>query len=131
MKKWAWIAGIVVVLVVCGVFFGSGFVRKGDAYLEDYSVSEDGTEITLELGVASSAGYLRKAAVHQQAGGKLYLDCYAAFGGVNGSIGAQTTYRISLDAETKSIALYRNADCYEVILEKNEDGIWQRTGAVS
>ena len=126
MKKWAWIAGIVVVLVVCGVFFGSGFVRNGGVYLEDYSVSEDGTEITLELGVASSAGYLRKAAVYQQASGKLYLDCYAAFGGVNGSVGAQTTYKIPLDQATQSIALYRNSDCYEVVLEKNAEGIWQR-----
>ena len=66
-----------------------GFLRNGSVYMDGYSVSGDGREITLDIGVAASRGYIRKAAVSQQYGGKLYIDCYSAFGGINGRIGAK------------------------------------------
>ncbi len=104
-----------------------GFTKQGNALITDYSVSEDGTEMTITMGVSSSIGYIRKVAVHQQHGGKLYLDCYSAFGGINGSWGAKNKYVIQLDEETEMIALYCSADCYVPVLEKNANGEWQLT----
>ena len=62
-------------------------------------------------------------------GGKLYIDCYAAFGGINGRIGAKSSFTLPLDADTEMIGIYRNANCYEEILHKDADGSWQRTKA--
>ena len=92
----------------------------------DNSVSSDGKEITMQIGVSNSMGYIRKVAVNQQDGGVLYLDCYSAFGGLNGSIGAIDKYTIQLEEDTNVIALYRGANTYEIILEKDIEGNWKR-----
>ena len=126
MKKVMIISAIVIIAIIGTYFIGSGFLKESEAYISDYTVSADGSEITIDVGVASSIGYVRKVSVHQQEGGKLYLDCYSAFGGINGSWGAKSTYTISLDENTTTIALYRNNNCYEVVLEKDSDGVWQR-----
>lgn len=129
MKKKVTI-GIIVAVVLCGGYFiGSGFLKNGSVYVEEYSVSGDGREITLDVDTAASVGHIRKMAVSQQMGGKLYIDCYAAFGGINGRIGAKNSFTLPLDADTTMIGIYRNANCYEEILHKDEDGSWQRTKA--
>lgn len=92
MKK-KMVIGIIVAVVLCGGYFiGSGFLRNGSVYMDGYSVSGDGREITLDIGVAASRGYIRKMEISQQMGGKLYIDCYAAFGGINGRIGAKSSF---------------------------------------
>ena len=58
--------------------------------------------------------------------GKLYLDCYSAFGGINGSWGAKNEYTIQLDEDTEMIALFRSPNCYDPVLEKDANGEWQR-----
>ncbi len=102
-----------------------GFTRLTSVYISDYSLSDDGSEMTINVSVASSVGFVRKVVVHQQEGGKLYLDCYAAFGGINGSIGAKSEHTIKLDEDTEIIALYKNNNCYEEVLRKGENGNWQ------
>ena len=122
--------GIIVVLVLCvGYVVGSGFWKNGSVYVEDYSVSADGREITLDIGMTAAVGYIRKMEISQQMGGKLYIDCYAAFGGINGRIGAKNSFTLPLDEETEMIGIYRNENCYEEILHKDEDGTWRRTQA--
>ena len=118
--------GIVLVLAIV-YFVGSGFVKNTSAFINDYKVSAGGKEITLTVGVASSMGHIRDVKVHQQQGGTLHLVCYSAFGGLNGSIGGKDTFTFSLDEDTSSIAVYRDANCYEEVLVKNADGTWQRT----
>ena len=128
MKKFKNIC-IVVFIIVVGIlvfyFVGSGFRKQGSAYISDFSVSEDGTEIIVKVQVANSVGYIRKVSEHQQVGERLYLDCYSAFGGINGSVGAKEEFTIKVAEETKVIALYRNANCYEEVLKKNELNEWQ------
>lgn len=129
MKK-KMVIGIIVAVVLCGGYFiGSGFLRNGSVYMDGYSISGDGREITLDIGVAASRGYIRKMEISQQMGGKLYIDCYAAFGGSNGRIGAKNSFTLPLDEDTTMIGIYRNANCYEEILHKDADGSWQRTQA--
>ena len=127
MKKTVtWIIGIILILTIV-YFVGSGFIKNTSAFINDYNVSADRKEITLIVGVSSSMGHIRDVKVHQQHGETLYLACYSAFGGLNGSIGAKDTFTVSLDADTSVIAVYRGSNCYEEVLVKNADGIWQRT----
>ncbi|MBQ9262882.1 MAG: hypothetical protein IJ189_01570 [Clostridia bacterium] len=127
MKKKCWlIIGIIIVLALV-YFWGPGFTKNTAASIIDYSVSKDGKAITIKFGVASSTGFIRDAKISQQHGGKLYLDCYSAFGGINGSIGAEDTFTFPLNEETSIIAVYRNKDAYEEVLVKAEDGTWQRS----
>lgn len=129
MKKYKKAAVIVLAIIVAlaGLYvIAPGFTKQGNAYIVDYSVSEDGTEMTITVGVSTSIGYIRKVSEHQQHGGKLYLDCYSAFGGINGSWGATSEYTIQIDEDTEMIALYRSADCYDPVLEKDANGEWQR-----
>ncbi|NLC79212.1 MAG: hypothetical protein GX683_05765 [Ruminococcaceae bacterium] len=119
------IAGAVLALAALYVF-GSGFTKVDSAFIQDYAVSDDGKSITITVGVGSSVGYIREASIHQQEGGKLYLDCISAFGGINGSIGAKSKFVIPLDEETSMIGLYRNHNEYEVVLEKDTSGEWKR-----
>lgn len=122
--------GIIVAVVLClGYFIGSGFWKNSSVYVKEYSVSGDGREITLDIDTAASAGYIRKMEISQQQGGKLYIDCYAAFGGINGRIGAKSSFTLPLDEDTAIIGIYRNKNCYEEILHKDEDGTWRRTKA--
>ena len=90
MKRYKKIAAVcfTIIFALTGFYYiAPGFSRNGNAYIAEYSVSEDGREMTIKVGVFSSIGYIRKVSVHQQHGGKLYLDFYSAFGGINGSVG--------------------------------------------
>lgn len=127
MKGFWKVLGIMLaVFVAAAVFYviAPGFTKMGNVYIVDYSVSEDGTEMTITVGVATSIGYVRKVSEHPQQGGKLYLDCYSAFGGINGSWGAKNEFTIQIDDDTEMIALYRSANCYDPVLIKDESGEW-------
>lgn len=129
MKKRKTIIMILAIIIALTLSYliAPGFSKQGNAFITDYSVSEDGTEMTITVGVATSVGYVRKVSEHQQHGGKLYLDCYSAFGGINGSWGAKSEYTIKLNEDTEIIAIYRSANCYDPVLEKDEDGRWHFT----
>ena len=120
------IALAVIIALMTMYLVAPGFTKMGNVFIVDFSVSEDGSEMTITVGVSSSIGYVRKVSEHQQQGGKLYLDCYSAFGGINGSWGAKSEYTIQIDEDTEMIALYRSADCYDPVLEKDANGEWQR-----
>lgn len=127
MKKNTTVVIILAILLALAASYviAPGFAKQGNVYITDCSVSEDGTELTITVGVSTSIGYVRKISAHQQHGGKLYLDCYSAFGGINGSLGAKNEYTIQLDEDTEMIAIYRSVNCYDTVLEKDENGIWQ------
>ncbi len=112
------------VVLGAGYYIGSGFTKVGTIYITDFMLSGDGTEITIKTGNFSSAGFIRKARVHQQECGKLYIDFISAFGGINGDMGAKDEFVIPLDPQTKSIGVFRASGSYEVVLEKNENSEW-------
>ena len=118
------IALAVIVALTAAYLVAPGFAKMGNVYIADFRVSEDGSEMTITVGVSTSIGYVRRVSVHQQFGGKLYLDCYSAFGGINGSWGAKNEYTIQLDDDTEMIAIYRSPDCYDPVLKKGDDGVW-------
>lgn len=126
MKKKIFVAVAIVIVLVCIYLIGSGFMKNSSACIGEYSVSEDCTEITMNIGVAYSAGYIRKVEVHQQENRKMCIDCYSAFGGINGKIGAKTVFTLSLNDDTNMIAIYRGKNHYEEVLQKDTSGVWKR-----
>ena len=53
-----------ILLVVLGLVVSTGGKRT-DVMLRDYTVSEDGSVLTIKVAVASSMGYVRKLKVKQ------------------------------------------------------------------
>ena len=104
---------------------GTGFIRNRFVEIRKWEVSDSGEEITVTVSVPSSIGYVRKVKESSREGGKLCLDCYAAFGGINGRIGAKSSYTLPLGSDVNVIALYRGDGAYEDVLYKTADGTWQ------
>lgn len=116
-----------VVVLILSVFAGSGFVKRADVVLYDYSVSEDGVKLTLNTGVTSSIGYIRD---FEDDGGGVkprYLTFYNTFGGINSSFGAKYEFVLDLAENDTEIYFNREDGGYELVLRKNNTtGVWER-----
>ena len=127
MKKIIAIILLVAVTLTVVYFVGTGFMQRYDVVLGDYSVSEDGAELTFSAGVASSMGYIRG---YKDEGGGVkshYLKFYSAFGGLNGSWGAKSEFVLPLGKDDTEIYFARPDGGYELVLYKNEEtGLWER-----
>lgn len=124
MKKiFFYMFGVLVVLI--GIWtIGTGFRKETSAFVDDYSLNNDNSVMTIYTGVGSSMGFIRKVIINQNEEGEIKLDFISAFGGLNGSITAQNTYEIPLNENTTSISIYQG-DHYRLILKKNTDsGKW-------
>ena len=90
MKRKVFVVVAVVCIFAAAFFIGTGFQKKTDVILTDYSAAEDGTSIRLVVQGASSMGYVRG---FKDAGGGVrphYLTFYQTFGGLNSSLGVYT-----------------------------------------
>ena len=99
---------------------------RSDVGLADYVVSPSGDEMTISVGVMSSAGYTRHVRNVSKDPEKIELKCYSAFGGmINGSIGAENRFVIPLSPECEKIYLYTFGK-YMLVLQKDlVTGEWQ------
>jgi len=124
-KKFIYIV-IFIILVALVWIIGSGFIKRTDVYLSDYSVSKDGSEITLQVGVAGSMGYIRDFLNDTNETEIMEMQFYSTFGGFNSSIGAKNEFVILLNPECREIYFYHN-DGFDLVLQKNQDtGEWVR-----
>ena len=115
-------AAVLIVLAVCFLILGG---RRDDVMIEDFSVSADGSEMTLKAGIAGSAGYLRKAKVRYDDEYKTVLvDFYSTFGIYN-PVGAEVTFVIPLKPDSENILFNRGNDYYAA-LAKDADGRWYK-----
>lgn len=114
------------VLMTSAFLVGTGSIERFDVLLLEYSVSEDGTELTLQTGVASSMGYTRDFQDFQKDHAH-HLTFYSTYGGLNSSFGAKSEFTLTLDeADTAVYFACANGD-YELILQKDaESGAWVR-----
>ena len=111
-------AAVLIVLAVCFLILGG---KRDDVMIEDFSVSADGSEMTLKAGIAGSAGYLRKAKVRYDDEHKTVLvDFYSTFG-INNPVGAEDTFVIPLKPDSENIFFNRGTDYYAA-LAKDADG---------
>ncbi len=123
------VAGIAAVIAVLIISFsvGSGFIKRTDVVLTDYSVSTDRTQITLKTSVLSSMGNTR-GLVNDGGGAKShYLSFYSTFGGLNNKFGAESEFVLEIDKNDEEIYFNRPDGGYELVLKKDaETGAWER-----
>ena len=125
-KRIALIAVAVLVSLILFYLIAPGFTKEGNACITAFEVSEDGTEMKIAVSVGSSIGYVRRVSEHGYQNGRLELDCYSAFGGINGTWGAKSQYTVRLREDMRSIALWNAADNgYRTVLIKDGSGQWQ------
>ncbi|MFR6065838.1 MAG: hypothetical protein ACLUH5_07335 [Eubacterium sp.] len=128
-KKLILISVIAVIVILTASFFvGTGFIERTDVILTDYSVSEDGTQITLNASVSSSMGYIR--GFKNNGGGvkSHYLTFYSTFGGLNSKLGAKNEFVLEVNEDDSEIYFNRAGGGYELVLQKNtETGEWEKT----
>lgn len=118
----------VIVLLTASYFIGTGFIERTDVILTDYSVSDDGTQITLNASVSSSMGYIR--GFKNNGGGVKphYLTFYSTFGGLNSKLGAKNEFVLEVNEDDSEIYFNRAGGGYELVLQKNtETGEWEKT----
>ena len=119
MKKKIFLTIAVVVVLMLLMFICTGFRKRTDVVLFDYSVSEDGSEISLEIQVASSMGYIR--GFKDKGGGVKphYLTFYSTFGGLNSSFGSINEIELELSRDNTEIYFNRPGGGYELVLMKD------------
>ena len=122
-RKVIFVVMIVILTAAMGFLCLGG--RRDDVMIEDFSVSADGSEMTLKAGIAGSAGYLRKAKVRYDNEYKTVLvDFYSTFG-INNPVGAEDTFVIPLKPDSENILFNRGNDYYAA-LAKDADGRWYK-----
>ena len=122
-RKVIFVVMIVILTAAMGFLCLGG--RRDDVMIEDFSVSADGSEMTLKAGIAGSAGYLRKVKVRYDDEYKIVLvDFYSTFG-INNPVGAEDTFVIPLKPDSENILFNRGNDYYAA-LAKDADGRWYK-----
>ncbi|MFI3225892.1 MAG: hypothetical protein R3Y09_00670 [Clostridia bacterium] len=122
-KKKVIIPIIIIFLIALSVFLGTGFQKRSDVFLADYTKNSD--SITLNVGVSSSMGYVRDLSV-QTDGSSKFITFYPCFGGLNSSLGAKNEFEIDVPSNCEEIYFYSGDDNYTLVLVKDERGIWHK-----
>ena len=108
------------------LFITPGFQKRTDVYLQDFSVSEDGSVITMQMFTTGSTEYIR-AMESKQIHNEIHCSFYRAFGGLNSGFGAKNRFEINLESfanSAESIYLDR-AGLDQLVLEQDaETGEW-------
>ena len=115
----------IIILLIASFLIGTGFRKRSDVVLGGFTVSEDGSRITINVGVESSMGYIRN---FKDKGGGVkphYLTFYSTFGGLNSSFGSKNTFMLEVVPDDTEIYFNRADGGYELVLLKNEEtGEW-------
>lgn len=89
------------------ILYWHRFSKRMDVVLVDYSVSEDGTEITLDVGIPTSTGYIRGFKDNGSGVKPHYLTFFSTFGGINSPIGAEHSFQLELTSDDTEIYFNR------------------------
>ena len=127
MKRKLIVLVAILVFIFGGYWIGTGFMQRTDVALVDYSVSEDGTEITLYAGVSGSMGYIRGFKDNGSGVKPHYLTFYSTFGGLNSAYGSENEFVLQLSPDDTEIYFNRPGKGYELVLIKDENNDqWHR-----
>ncbi|MDF2590428.1 MAG: hypothetical protein K0S41_4271 [Anaerocolumna sp.] len=119
MKKKIVIIAALTIVIAIGLLILSTGGKMAGIFLNDYSISEDGNVMTLNVGVASSMGYVRTLKAKQNEN-KLNLTFYSTYG-LNSTIGAKDEFKIELDPTITEIYFYGGDTGYDLKLQKNAE----------
>jgi len=116
---------VLIILFFVGMFLiGSGFKTRTGLLIKDFSVSEDGSEMTLRVECVMPYRYIRACEV-KQSGAGCYLRFYAPFGGEVSDWGAKDTFVIPLSEECEGIYFYLHEENFVRMMQKNAAGQWE------
>lgn len=126
MKKVVLILAILVgLLLVFAV--GSGFLKRGDVALMDYTVSEDGGTLHFRAAVMSSMGHTRGFYETDGPDGSITLTFRNTFGGLNSALGAKEDFRLALAENVTEIRFTDSCgNAVPVLVKDEQSGQWER-----
>lgn len=125
MKKKIGVIVILSFIIVFVLLFLSTGGKITGVMLTDYSISEDGNVLTIEVGLASSMGYIRTLKTSEDAN-KKQITFYSTYG-LNSNIGAKNEFQVELPLSCDEIYFYSGNDGYKLKLQKNsETNEWER-----
>jgi len=118
------IAGIILYFYAT-YWVGSGLSQNYNVGLTDFTVSEDGKQITIKVVDMNSAGYIRSCNPIDLEN-VIYVDFTYTFGGYNSTIGAKDEFTLDITDAVDGIFFARE-DGYELVLYDNpETGQWEK-----
>ena len=109
---------ILVMITLVGLILSTG-EKRYDVYLSDYSISEDGSKITLHISTMSSLGYVRGVKIKQGEANQ-YITFYSTFG-LNSDFGAKYQFEIHLSPICDAIYFNSGDGGYRLKLKRNLD----------
>ena len=116
--------GFIIFYLFATYFIMSGTTKNPNVKLDDFNVSEDGTEITLILDNSNPANSVRTFTPMPNENA-IFMDFYYAFGFGKHVFGAKDQFVIQVDENCYAILFARNND-YELVLAKNiKTGQWE------
>ena len=118
------IIGAIILYFVLSYTVGVGFTENPNVYLEDFTVSEDGSQITIKTTVSSPSESIRNFS-SITSGNVQYLDFYYTFGVSSSTLGAKDEFVVEINEDCIGIYFLRE-DGYELMLYKNpETSEWE------
>ncbi len=120
-KKSKWLVPVVLSGLTVLLYAMTGR-RRRDVYLHDFSVSEDGATLVLDVAMRNGNGKVR-AVTAKGDGSSVYVSFYSAYG-LSGSVGAEHIFPIRLPERTDKLYFAGGSDAWVLTLEK-ENGIWR------
>lgn len=124
MKKYMSILAVLIIIVAGTLFVSSGFNKRTDVYLTGFSVSEDGSTITIKTSLAGSMGYIRDVKI-KKVDDAIYCSFYSTFGGLNSNFGAKNSFEIELNDSSVKIYFDRGTESDILVLERdNATNVW-------
>lgn len=109
---------LLVVFAAGTLFISPGFEKRTDVYLQNVSVSEDASVMTVRTALSGSMGYIR-AMETETIGNEAHCSFYSTFGGLNSGIGAKNTFELPLDGSIEKIYFDRGTAPDMLVLEQD------------
>lgn len=103
-------------VVVMGLMLLRTGGKVADVFLDNYSMSETGNVMTLEVGVESSIGYIRGYKASDD-GNKKHITFYSTYG-LNSNMGAKNEFEVELQPSCNEIYFYSKNGIFKLILQK-------------
>lgn len=102
------------------LFVLPGFQKRTDVFLQDFSVSGDGSVITVQTFLIGSMGFIR-AMETKQTGNEIHCSFYSCFGGLNSGFGAKNRFEVRLEglANSAESIYFDRAGLDQLVLERD------------
>lgn len=93
--------------------------QRSDIYINNYNVSEDGKEITLNISLTNSSGYIGYMDTHEKDDSK-YISFYSTLG-VNNKLGSKNNFKMDISLSCNKIYLDEGNGNYKLLLTKDKN----------